>query len=65
MSLKFSDGCFRVAVCENGHVSLEVLDRDEVKFVSVMSVDEAIDLGAQLLALATGCRPVRRRSETH
>lgn len=59
MPLDFRDGAFRVSCCKRGHVTLEVLDGDAVKFVAVMSSDEAADLAARLSGAASF--RVRRR----
>lgn len=61
MSLKFADGDFRVSCCGKGHVTLEVLDGDAVKFVAVMSRSEAVHLAARLLSAGGGARAVVRR----
>lgn len=60
MALKFTRGAFRVQVCERGHVSLEVVDGEAVKFVAVMSRGEARTLSARLLSAAGGPRERRR-----
>lgn len=54
MSLEFKEGAFRVSVCRHGHVTLEVLDGEAVRFVAVMSRDEARDLGSRLVAVGLG-----------
>lgn len=53
--LEFRDGKFSVAVCENGHVSLQIIDGGAVKVVSVMSQVEAAELAVDLLQ-ASGLR---------
>lgn len=53
MGAELSEGLFRVTACENGHISLEVLDGEGLTvFLSVMERDEASSLALQLLQAA-------------
>lgn len=54
VELEFREGLFRVVVCENGHVTLQVLDGDSVRFVATMSQVEAAELAADLMDAAAG-----------
>lgn len=65
MARDLKDGEFRVSVCAHGHVTLEAFDGESVVFVSVLSRVEAFDLGARLVALASGCLPYRHFDEVH
>lgn len=51
--LVWREGSFAVSCCENGHISMEVLDQDgKVATVFTLSVAEAVDLARLLRVVA-------------
>lgn len=52
MALDLRDGVFRVTACENGHVTLEVLEDGLTVFLTVMDRSEAVALARDLVLAA-------------